>query len=387
MQKEVADFFYRYFSDSPTLIVSSPGRVNLIGEHTDYNEGYVFPAAVSLRLTIASKVSSNHSSIVSQEFEEIINFDTRDEKPPKGWAKYLWACAQALQKEWNISIPNIEAIIFSEIPRGAGLSSSAALETASLFSWLKHICKEITLEELARIAWLAETKFVGVNCGMMDQLVCSLGRKRHAMLIDTRSLEFSYHSLPSDISIVIMDTRKPRQLAASAYNQRVAECKRAVEALRKENPEIRSLRDATLELLEAAKHHGLDEIAFKRARHVIQENDRVLAFAKALESKDFHALSHLAKESHISLKEDYEVSCPELDAMAQAAWEAPGCVAARLTGAGFGGSCVGLVFTDSLQKFERYVYERYTSYGFREPKIYSVEADDGVICEDCDKDK
>jgi len=336
VKKKVVDFFHEYFSDSPTLVVSAPGRVNLIGEHTDYNEGFVFPAAVSLRLYIASRVSSKLTSVVSKEFENVVNFDIRDEKPPKGWARYPWACAQALHKEWNFSVPNIEMAILSEIPRGAGLSSSAALETASLFSWITLMKKEINLEELARAAWLAETKFVGVNCGMMDQLTCAMGRKGNALLIDTRSLQFSYHPLPREITITIMDTRKPRHLATSAYNQRVAECNRAVNALRKLNPGIRSLRDANLELLEEALGYGLDKTAYKRARHVIRENERVFAFAKALESKDFRTLHLLAKESHLSLKEDYEVSCPELDAMAQTAWEAPGCIAARLTGAGFG---------------------------------------------------
>lgn len=311
----------------------------------------------------------------------MVNFDTHEDKPPKGWAKYAWACAKALQKEWKIPVPNIEAAIVSEVPRGSGLSSSAALETAILLSWIKHIGKEINHKELARIAWVAETQFVGLNCGMMDQLSCALGRKGHALVIDTRSLAFTYHPLPPEITITIMDTRKPRHLTSSFYNQRVAECHRAVKALQRINPKINALRDATLELLQKAKRQGLDEIAFKRARHVIRENERVLAFANALKTKDFQALNHLATESHLSLKEDYEVSCPELDAMAQAAWEAPGCIAARLTGAGFGGCCVGLVFTDSLQKFEQYIRNRYTSYGFPEPKFYSLQADDGVIYE------
>jgi len=222
--------------------------------------------------------------------------------------------------------------------------------------------------ELAEIAWRAENEYVGVKCGKMDQLAVALGEPGAALFIDTRDGSVEPVVIPSDLQLVVLDTRRPRSLAGAAYNQRVEECAEAAVKM-----SVETLRDATLADLDY-----LDGTLLKRARHVITENQRVLDFRKALGAEDRQSLFDLAQASHLSLRDDYEVSCPELDAMAEAAWSAPGCVAARLTGAGFGGCCVALVDRSAYPGFADAVRGRYSGQGFAEPSIFPVEPTAGT---------
>lgn len=372
MLQQALDLWAARFDGPPTVVSKAPARVNLIGEHTDYNEGYVFPAAIDLAVTVLARAAA----------EEVMHSvqvpDAVDHRGP-GWRRYATACRSALAAR-GIEAPPLQAVVTSTVPGSSGLSSSAALELALLCAW-NHVGKlNLSPADLAEVAWQAENQFVGVKVGRMDQMASVMGVAGCALLMDMRSLEVVPCPLPDRIQVAILDTRKPRALAASKYNERVAECLRAVLAISAFRS-IASLRDATLEDLKAARDSGLDEVAFRRARHVVTENRRVLAFRAALEQCDLGSLANLSSESHASLRADYEVTVPELDAMARAARFAPGCIAARMTGAGFGGCCVALIHRGSFEDFRKATTASYGMYGFAAPHVLSVEAARGASAE------
>ncbi len=364
-----------HFPGSPEVSSEAPGRVNLIGEHTDYNEGYVFPAAIDRGTRGLFRRSDGPTRVLSRQAGWSTAFDPGKYVKSKNWARFVSACALRLRDVTGEQAPSIEGVIDSDIPSGSGLSSSAALELCLLSAMNVFGGYGLSNFELAIIAAEADNVYVGVQSGVMDQMASALGEKDCALFIDTRSREYSAHRLPSGISIAILDTRKPRTLASSAYNERVAECRRAVEAISAVDPSIRSLRDATEDHLKQAH---LDEVAMKRARHVLSENSRTIAFRDSLLAGDLKAIGTLAKESHESLRDDYEVSCQELDAMARAAWGAPGCIAARMTGAGFGGCCVALFESQASREFEASVWASYGMYGFRVPVLFETSAARGA---------
>ncbi len=367
-----------HFDGVPECEASAPGRVNLIGEHTDYTEGFVLPAAISLRTHALLRRTAGPVRLVSAQAGEGKPFEVGSRQQAEGWARYAAACARALEDKVGEKPPAVEGVVQSELPVSSGLGSSAALELCLLAGWSLLGGYDLSALDLARIGWEAETRYVGVSCGMMDQLAAALGRRGHAVFLDTRSLEATFCPIPNDLTIAVLDTRKRRALGASAYNQRVAECRRALEAIRRLFPQVAALRDATEETLSSAAEAGLDDVACRRARHVIRENERTLAFRDALAANERAALGALCRASHESLRDDYDVSCPELDAMARAAWNAPGCVSARLTGAGFGGCCVALVNAAQYQEFERSVRSSYDMHGFPAAAYYRTEADDGA---------
>jgi galactokinase len=365
-----------HFPGDPEVFSSGPGRVNLIGEHTDYNEGFVFPAAIDRRTDALLRRTTGPTNIVSKEAGQITGFMPGELIKSRNWGRYVSSCALRLRDVTGDLPPSLEGVVASTVPSGSGLSSSAALDLCFLTAWNFLAGSPLSPFQVAIIAAEADNMYVGVQSGVMDQMASALGDRDAALFIDTRSRDYSLHNLPDGVAIAVLDTRRPRSLAASAYNERVMECKRAVESIAEVDPSVRSLRDATLDHLSAA---DLDEIARKRARHVITENGRTLAFRKALDEGDVRSLGVLARESHESLRHDYEVSCPELDAMARAAWNAPGCIAARMTGAGFGGCCVALVASDSLDRFLQSVSASYGMYGYREPRLFQVRADLGAF--------
>lgn len=371
-------FWSEKFPGEPQVFSSAPGRVNLIGEHTDYNEGFVFPAAISRRTFGLFRLGEDEVRLISQRLGP--NAPFHPESPPrsKGWGRYACAVCSALKDAVGSTPAPIEGVVLSDLPGGGGLSSSAALELCLASAWNELAGYQLPKEDLAEIAWVAETRYVGVQCGRMDQMASALGRRGHAVFMDMRSLDWEAVAIPDGLCIGILDTCKPRSLAASAYNLRVQECARAVEFFAERGADVRSLRDVTSEMLEQAKG-DLDSVAYRRAKHVLSENERTVAFRSALESGSLREVGRLCRESHESLKSDYEVSCAELDAMARSAWNAPGCVGARMTGAGFGGCCVALVEEDRWPEFERAVKASYGMYGFREPSIYPVAADDGAF--------
>lgn len=358
-----------HFDGPPTVVSSAPGRVNLIGEHTDYNEGLVFPAAIDRRVVVLARLASE---------DEICSAQIRDAKDHRGpgWRRYAFACRAALEDQ-GLPAPAIQAMVSSNVPSGSGLSSSAALELAFLGAWNHLSSFGLTSMQLAEAAWRAENVYVRVRCGRMDQMASALGVEGCAVLMDMRSLTCQSVPLPEHVQIAILDTRQSRALAAGNYNERVQECERAVAFLNKAKP-IRSLRDATMADLNEAARLGLDSTAYRRAQHVITENHRVTTFRDALIEGDLDALGDIADASHASLKEDYEVSSPRLDAMVRSAKAAPGCISVRMTGAGFGGCCVALVDVGRFEDFKGATRSSYEMYGYPTPNIFGATASAGA---------
>ncbi len=342
---EIGELFVERFAQMPTLVAAAPGRINLIGEHTDYNGGFVFPAAIDLGMLVAALPTQGPSEMYSKQTGEGAPFraNTVEKDECKSWSRYPAGMAWALREIGPLD--DLLAVVDSDIPLGSGVSSSAALEMAFGVLWNHHCGLGIQPKELALLGQKCENGFVGVQSGIMDQMACAMGRAGCAMFLDTRSLEIRYAPIPDELSIVLCDTGKPRALTDSAYNERRSQCEEASCILG-----VPMLRDATLEMLEQSSAQ-MSDVIYRRARHVITENARCLAFAGALERADFAELGRLMRQSHESLRDDYEVSCKELDAMSEAAWNSPGCVGARMTGAGFGGACVALARKESINEF------------------------------------
>jgi len=298
----------------------APGRVNLIGEHTDYNDGYVLPVAIEMQ-TIATATPAP-----AMQFTSTSN-------PPPGWQSYVLGVEKQLRRR-AVPIPNLAIEFTSTLPLGAGLSSSAALEVSAALAFIAAAGFELPAMEVAKLCQQAEIETVGLACGIMDQFISLHGRANHAILLDCRSLAWHPVPIPADITLVIADTGVKHALASSEYNTRRKECEAAAADLG-----VKSLRDAT------------QDGGHKRARHIISENARVLAFVEALSTNNRKALGELMAASHESLRADYEVSCPELDAMVAAANQCPGLIGARMTGGGFGGSTINLVETNEAKAF------------------------------------
>ena len=365
MLQQALDTWATHFDGSPTVISRAPGRVNLIGEHTDYNEGYVFPAALDLAVTILAR-RADEDRLYSVQVP-----DSVDHRGP-GWRRYVDGCRRALA-ERGIDASPIEAVVTSSVPGGSGLSSSAALQVAVLTA-LNHLDDiGLSASEVAELAWRSENEFIGVKVGRMDQIASAMGVADHALFVDMRSLDVEPVPIPSGVEIAILDTRKTRSLAAGKYNERVAECARAAQWLG-----VKSLRDANLPDLDAAKLAGLDTVAYRRAKHVLSENQRTVSFRNAFETRDLQALGTICQESHLSLRDDYEVTVPELDSMVRSATRAPGCIAARMTGAGFGGCCVALIEQGSFAVFKQATVASYGMYGFPAPHVFAVKASEGA---------
>lgn len=366
--------FSQCFGGDPDVIVRAPGRVNLIGEHTDYSDGFVMPAAIDRSTWVAARRTGGASQLASRERGVAPVFDAASAEPGQveGWAQYPAGVAWSLRFEGFDSVSNVEAVVASELPSGAGLSSSAALEVAFLHVWNELGGYRLTGLEIARLARLAENRFVGVGCGIMDPLASALGRAGHALLVDTRTLEVAYAPIPSEWRLVVCDTAMPRALADSAYNQRRLEVERAAQLLG-----VAALRDADSGAVDDARG-TLGELLHRRARHVVSENQRVQTFAAALQAADEQGVGRTMRASHVSLRDDFEVSCPELDSMAEAAWSVEGCVGARMTGAGFGGACVALVRAEAEHEFVRAVARAYGEQTGRVGTFQVVSASNGA---------
>jgi galactokinase len=373
------DSFRQLYGREPRLF-SAPGRVNLIGEHTDYNEGFVLPMAADRRTYVAAVARDDslvrvHSSNLSERAE----FDLNEEPKTGGprWLSYVEGVARVLaEKGYGLAGADME--ISSEVPMGAGLSSSAALEVSVGFALLTLAGATVDLMELALSAQAAEHRFVGTECGLMDQLTSTYGVSNHAMLIDCRSLEreLVVMNIPN-MSVVICDTGVKHELATSAYNERREQCQQGVRILQQQNLAIRSLRDLSFDDFEIHEHL-LPEPVRRRCRHVISENERTLNAVTALKRSDAARLGELMNRSHESLRDDYEVSCRELDLMVELARQQEGVTGARMMGGGFGGSTVNLVRRDSFNDFHRVISEGYQAVTGLRPTIITVEAADGV---------
>lgn len=365
------------------LQVRAPGRVNLIGEHTDYNEGYVLPAAIHLGVRLYAQPRPDSCCVVySETLDDQIAFDLSALPPPEalpsGWIRYVVGVAAMLQEHTGRTLTGFEGVVTSDLPTGAGLSSSAALESAFAVLWNHLNQLGLDRKTLALLCQQAEWRYAGVRCGVMDQFASLLSESGCALFLDTRTLATEQVPLPQEWVIVVADTGKPRTLAESAYNERRAQCEEATTAFRAMlGSTVSALRDVSEEdamiLLPL-----LDEPLRRRARHVIGENARVRAFLHALRAGDPQRVRALMLASHASLRDDYEVSCPELDQMVQACMESPGCVGVRMTGAGFGGACVALVEREQLNTFLESAERRYRQQSAYTPRFIPCEASAGA---------
>jgi galactokinase len=345
--------------------------VNLIGEHTDYNDGFVMPAAIDFSCYSAIEGRADVTlSIYSEQFQESIEFDlNRLAGPPrKHWSDYIRGVAAILQGE-GYPLKGANLFIDGQVPMGSGLSSSAAIEVATALALTSLAGVTVPLRELARLCQRAENTYTGARCGIMDQFVSCFGKQDYALMLDCRSLESTYLKLPSNILLVICNTMVRHELAAGAYNERRASCERSVDAIRQFLPNVRALRDLTIEDLE--KYPSvLSDVDFRRCRHVITENARVNEAKAALQDSDLMRFGQLMYLSHDSLDRDYEVSCRELNLMVDLARKVAGVYGARMTGGGFGGCTINLVETQVVSEFRTSVAREYEHVTGLSPQIF-----------------
>jgi galactokinase len=372
--------FRRQFGREEPRLFAAPGRVNLIGEHTDYNEGFVLPMAIDRTTVVAAKANDGRRVRVhSLNLNETAEFDLDDAGPKRRgrWLDYVEGVAQALEAR-GLALRGADILLSSDVPVGAGLSSSAALEISVGSALLGVSGVELSKVDLALAGQQAEHDYVGIKCGIMDQLVVACGSKGRALLIDCRSLEMSLIPLDTtSTAIAICDTHVKHELSSSEYNTRRAECERGVEMFRRWLPGIRSLRDVSLSDFRAHEEQ-LPEPIRSRCRHVVTENARTLRAADALRADDFGEMGRLMRESHDSLRDDYEVSCRELDVLVELASSVDGVLGARMTGGGFGGCTVNLLGREALGTFQEQVAAEYNKATGKPPTIYISDPADGA---------
>ncbi len=343
----------------------APGRVNLIGEHTDYNDGFVLPAAIAYDVRVAAAPRSDRSvHVVSDGFMGARAFDLDALQPgvTGDWSDYIRGMLIELAADGH-RLRGADLHVSSDLPIGAGLSSSAAVAVAVGFAMLDLAQLRIDRIALARVAQRSENRHAGTNSGIMDQFISANARAGHALLLDTRSLAFTHEPLPASATFVVCNSMVKHAHATGGYNERHAECVAGVAALARRDPSVHALRDVSLAALEAARD-TMSETVFRRCRHVVTENARVLAAAEALRSGDFAAFGRLMSASHASMRDDFAISAPEVDTMVELAEAFDAVYGARLTGGGFGGSIVALVDVDSVNAFVAYLlaaYERATA--------------------------
>jgi galactokinase len=368
--KQAIEEFERMFGANPRVF-RAPGRINLIGEHTDYNGGFVMPAAIDFATWVVAEPRDDRKiNARSLAFESAVEFDLDAAHPhdaPK-WSRLVRAVAVAIEKRGG-RLKGANLMIEGDVPMGAGLSSSASVEVALATCFVSLSGTAISSNEIALACQEAEIESTGARVGIMDQFVSVHGQRGKTLLLDCRSLTYEAEPLPQNLQIVICNTMIKHSIAGSEYNHRRAECEEGVRILQKTWPEIRALRDVTIERLESRRQE-LSDVVYRRCRHVITENDRVHAMANALRGNDERAMRSLMQESHQSLRTDYEVSCPELDAMVEAAENAPGLVGARMTGGGFGGCTVNLVRVGDVDNFKQHVAQNYRRATEIDPEIF-----------------
>jgi galactokinase len=373
--------FTNQFQSNPTHVSIGPGRVNLIGEHTDYNDGFVLPVALDRDVRLVLRPRDDRLvRLYALEFDSWSEFhlDELQRSDETLWVNYVMGVAWALQ-ERGIHLNGLDGVISGNVPRGSGLSSSAALEISCAKGFLAASNQSAALSgrDIALAAQQAENDFVGVNCGIMDQFVSALGAEGHALLIDCRSLEYRLVPFPEEAALVIGNTKASRSLASSAYNERRKECETGVAILRQVLPSVKALRDVSSEQLKAAKDL-LPPVVYRRCWHVITENERVMATVNALAEGDLGTVGNLMNASHDSLRDDYEVSSPALDAMVEAMRSVDGCFGARLTGAGFGGCAVALVARGREEAVSDAIYDHYARAMNIWPEVYISRPSSGA---------
>ena len=362
----------------------SPGRVNLIGEHTDYNGGFVFPCALDFgTYAIVKQREDKNFRMYSENFEDLgiieFNLDNLVYNKKDDWANYPKGVIKTFLDK-GFKIPNgFDVLFFGNIPNGAGLSSSASIEvlTAVILKSLFNL--DIDMVEMVKYCQIAENKFIGVNSGIMDQFAVGMGKKDNAILLDCNTLNFTYVPVKlKDMSIVIANTNKKRGLADSKYNERRSSCEQAVAVLNKNGVNIKYLGELTVEEFNKVKHFIKDEEQLKRATHAVTENERAKVAVEFLKKDDIKTFGELMNKSHISLRDDYEVTGLELDSLVEAAWEEVGTVGARMTGAGFGGCTVSIVKNSEVDNFIKNVGKKYKEKTGLEASFYIANIGDGA---------
>jgi galactokinase len=363
--------FSTYFNAKPEIIVRAPGRVNLIGEHTDYNDGFVLPMAIDHAVWIAlSPRADSEVRIRSLDLEVDSAFDLNSLAKGEGWLEYIKGVAFELQKA-GYELKGFDAVMTGDVPRGAGLSSSAAVElaTARAFAAVSGFAWDAA--QMAIISQKAENEWVGVNCGIMDQMASAASKEGYALFLDCRTLEIQHAPLPENISVVILDTSTRRGLVDSAYNERRSQCEEAARWFG-----VKALRDVSVDELE--KENGLSEVVMKRARHIVTENARVLEAVQVMKAGNVKRLGELFNASHASLRDDFEVTNEALNQIVECAQEQSSCFGARMTGAGFGGCAVALVQEEDAQEFANAVSAAYKQRSGLDASVYVCKASEGA---------
>lgn len=375
------EFGRRFPKSGEPIVVWAPGRVNLLGEHTDYNEGFVFPMAIDAGIMMVGALNgSQEVNLYSLDFNAQDSFEVQEIQPSseKKWTNYVRGVGQQFQLA-GFELQGMDVLIKGNVPQGAGLSSSAALEVAAAVLMRALHGWDIGDVALVKLTQRAENEFVGVASGIMDQFASMMGRKDHALFLDCRSLDYDLVPTPFEeqgYAVVVANSRVQRGLVDSDYNTRRQECTDAVAQLQKDLPSITSLRDVTVDQLPLV--NALPEALAQRARHVVTENHRVLTGIEALKTGDLESFGKALTASHHSLQHDFKVSCPELDLLVELALEVPGVLGSRMTGAGFGGCTVSLVPRSKVSLFEKTVGEEYLAKTGLQAEFYVFNASQGA---------
>jgi galactokinase len=376
----IEGMFKQTFGAAPEVVVRAPGRVNLIGEHTDYNDGFVLPAAIDRFIEFAGRRRSDRIVRVhSADFQDFAEFSLDDNQKDSEhrWSNYLRGVSKFLEADGH-KLTGAEIVFGGNVPRESGLSSSAAVEVAATTFWQRLMGFKLDPVYVVKLSRRAENEFVGVPCGIMDQFISAMGRKDHVLFLDCRDLSYRHVPLRGDVKVVVCNTGVKRALAQSEYEVRLKQCNQAVAQLKSVGLAIKNLRDVEPEDLETAGE-ALSEILLRRARHVVTENSRVLEAVKVLAEGDLERFGELMNASHESLRDDYEVSSKELDVLVELAWKQSGTLGARMTGAGFGGCTVNLVRADAADAFAEAVSRGYQEALGLKAEIYVCEASDGAL--------
>ena len=385
MKKKLFDMFAELFGDSEgARFYFSPGRVNLIGEHTDYNGGHVFPCALTLgTYGAARKREDNKIHLYSMNLDSFgvveASLDDLTNKKEYNWTNYPLGVVWAFKEKGHTITSGFDMVIWGNIPNGSGLSSSASLEvlTGVILTDLFEI-KDLSMTDLALIGQYSENNFNGCNCGIMDQFAVAMGKKDHAIFLNTSDLSYEYAPCVLDgAKIVITNSKVKHSLVDSAYNDRRNECAAALKALQSEL-DIQALGDLTPEEFEAHKSLIKDEIQLQRAKHAVYENQRTIDAVTALKAGDIESFGKLMNQSHISLRDDYDVSCEEIDILVDLAWKIPGVLGSRITGGGFGGCTVSIVKDESVDTFIETIGKTYLEKVGHEAEFYTVDIGDGA---------